>query len=109
MLLLDHVGAKSGKRRTASLVYMPDGRDFVVVGAKGGHPEDPAWVHNLRANPETEIQVGGDRIKVRAREANDEERRRLWPKATAHNSLWKRYQERTSREIPIVILSPDDR
>src|SRR5437868_14797363 len=73
MLLLDHIGAKSDKKRTSPLVYMPDGDDLVLVAAKGGHPNDPAWVHNLRAHPETEVQVGSRRTKVRAREATIEE------------------------------------
>jgi F420H(2)-dependent quinone reductase len=106
MLLLDHVGAKTGTKRTSALVYMPDGDDFVVVAAKGGHPRDPAWVHNLRANPETEIQVGTRRLRVRAGEASGEERRRLWPQAVAYNPLWGQYQERTERAVPVVILRP---
>src|SRR4051812_11639663 len=61
MLLLDHVGAKSGVTRTAALLYIPDGDDLVVVASKGGHPKHPAWFHNVRANPETTVQVGRDR------------------------------------------------
>jgi deazaflavin-dependent oxidoreductase (nitroreductase family) len=106
LLLLDHVGAKSGRKRTAPLVYMPDGDDFVVVAAKGGHPQHPGWVHNLRAHPDTEVQVGSKRIAVRAREANADERGRLWPRAVEYNPLWGSYQRRTDRTIPIVILSP---
>lgn len=106
MLLLDHVGARTGRRRTTPLVYMPDGESFVVVAAKGGHPRHPGWVHNLRASPDTEVQVGPRRIKVRAREANGEERRRLWSRATAYNPLWGRYQQRTQRTIPLVVLEP---
>jgi deazaflavin-dependent oxidoreductase (nitroreductase family) len=55
-MLLDHVGVKSGRKRTVPLVYMPDGDDFVMVAAKGGYSKDPAWMHNLRANPDTEVQ-----------------------------------------------------
>src|SRR4051794_41588341 len=69
LLLLDHVGAKSGRRRTTPLVYMPVDDDYLVVASKGGHPRDPGWVFNLRANPDTQIQIGRDRIPVRAREA----------------------------------------
>jgi deazaflavin-dependent oxidoreductase (nitroreductase family) len=85
---------------------MPDGDDLVVVAAKGGHPEHPSWLYNLRAGPDTEVQIGSERIKVRAREADAEERRRLWPMATAYNPLWGSYQRRTRRTIPIVILEP---
>ena len=106
MLLLDHVGAKTGARRTSPLVYMPDGDAFVLVAAKGGHPSNPGWVHNLRANPETEIQVGPRRLRVRAREATPPERARLWPRAVEYNRYWAQYQRRTSREIPVVILEP---
>ena len=106
MLLLDHVGARSGRRRTTPLVYMPDGDNLVVVAAKGGHPRHPGWVHNLRARPDTEVQVGSRRIKVRAREANGDERRRLWRSATEYNPLWGSYQRRTERTIPLVVLEP---
>jgi F420H(2)-dependent quinone reductase len=106
MLLLDHVGAKSGTRRTSPLVYMPDGDAFVLFAAKGGHPRHPAWVHNLRAHPETQIQVGTRRLRVRAHEARGQERARLWPRAAAYNRYWAQYQRRTSREIPLVILEP---
>ena len=106
LLLLDHVGAKSGKRRTTPLVYMPADEDLLLVASKGGHPENPWWLHNLRAHPDTEVQLGTTRIKVRAREADAEERRRLWPKAAEYNPHWARYRRRTSREIPLVLLEP---
>jgi deazaflavin-dependent oxidoreductase (nitroreductase family) len=106
LLLLDHVGAKSGKRRTTPLVYMPDADDFVVVASKGGHPQNPGWLHNLRANPRTEIQIGRRRIPVVAAEASEEERRRIWPRAVEYNPHWGRYEKRTDRRIPIVILRP---
>jgi deazaflavin-dependent oxidoreductase (nitroreductase family) len=106
MLLLDHRGARTDKRRTTPLVYMPDGSAFVIVAAKGGHPANPAWVHNLRAHPETEVQVGPQRLSVRAREATAEERRELWPRVAAYNHFWDEYRRRTDRSIPIVILDP---
>src|SRR3954452_20180964 len=93
LLLLDHVGARSGKRRTTPLVYMPDGENLLVVALKGGHPRDPAWMHNLRANPDTTVQIGRRRIPVRAREATPEERRRIWPKAAEYNPPWGSYRE----------------
>ena len=106
MLLLDHVGARSGKRRTTPLVYMCDGNDLLVVASKGGYPKDPGWMHNLRAHPDTEVQIGHTRLPVRAREAGADERRRLWPKAAKYNPHWARYRQRTSREIPLVLLEP---
>ena len=108
MLLLDHVGAKSGRRRTNPLVYVEDGDNLALVASKGGHPRHPAWYHNLRANPDTTVQVGGRRVEVRARQATPEERKRIWPRAVAAWSDYANYQRRTSREIPIVVLEPRD-
>ena len=104
MLLLDHVGAKSGRKRTSPLGYFRDGDDLVVIASKGGYPRHPAWYHNLRANPDTEIQVGSERRPVHARVANAEERKRLWPKAVDAYGGYAGYQKRTEREIPLVIL-----
>jgi len=78
----------------------------VIVASKGGSPRHPAWFHNLKANPETTVQVGTRKILVRARVANQEERRRLWPKVVDLYSGYADYQERTKREIPLVILEP---
>lgn len=106
ILLLDHVGAKSGILRTAPLLYVRDGDDLVIVASKGGYPKHPAWFHNLRANPDTTVQVGADLIPVTARVANSEERTRLWPKAVATYGGYTDYQRRAGREIPMVILEP---
>lgn len=106
MLLLDHVGAKSGKRRTSPLVYVRDGENVVIVASKGGHPRHPGWFHNLRANPDTTVQVGSDRRAVRARVASAAERPRLWDAAVATYAGYAGYQERTEREIPLVVLEP---
>jgi deazaflavin-dependent oxidoreductase (nitroreductase family) len=106
MLLLDHVGAKSGIERTTPLVYVEDGDDLVLVASKGGYPRNPAWFHNLRAHPEATVQVGSRRRAVRARVAGASERDRLWPKAVAVYGGYEDYQERTDREIPLVILEP---
>src|SRR5579884_4374843 len=83
MLLLDHVGAKSGIKRTTPLVYVEDNPAVVLVASKGGHPKNPAWYHNLLANPDTTVQIGAERRAVHARVATPEERERLWPKAVA--------------------------
>jgi deazaflavin-dependent oxidoreductase (nitroreductase family) len=106
MLLLDHVGARSGTKRTSPLMYVPDGDDIVLIASKGGHPKHPAWFHNLCANPDTTVQVGTERRAVRARVATAAERRRLWPKAVATYGGYAGYQERTGREIPVLILEP---
>ncbi len=105
-LLLHHVGRRSGEARVAPLIYHRDGEDLVVVGSMGGTPKDPAWVHNLRAAPDTEVEVGRERRAVRARVADPEERARLWPRLVAAYPAFANYQARTEREIPVVILSP---
>ena len=105
-LLLDHVGAKSGTKRTSPLVYVRDGENVVIVASKGGHPKHPAWYHNLRANPDTEVQIGSEHRPVRARVASASERERLWPMAVATYSGYRDYQRRTDRTIPLVILEP---
>jgi deazaflavin-dependent oxidoreductase (nitroreductase family) len=105
MLLLDHVGAKSGVKRTTPLLYAADGPDtLVIVASKGGHPRHPAWYHNLRAHPETTVQVGRERRPVRARVATPPERDRLWAKALEVYPTYAAYQQRTEREIPLVVL-----
>src|SRR3954454_12592357 len=106
MLLLDHVGAKSGIKRTTPLAYVPNGDDIIVVASKGGHPTNPAWYHNLRANPDTTIQIGREHREVRARVAGKTERKRLWKLAVKTYSGYAGYQERTDREIPLVVLEP---
>jgi deazaflavin-dependent oxidoreductase (nitroreductase family) len=108
MLLLDHVGAKSGTPRTTPLVYMPDGDRYIIVAAKGGHPENPAWLYNLRAHSSVTVQIGARRTEMNARELDPEEHRILWPHALAHNSHWRRYARRVppSRTIPLVALEP---
>lgn len=106
MLLVDHVGAKSGKKRTTPLVYIPDGKNYVIVASKGGAPRNPSWFHNLRANPETTLQVGGRKVPVTAKVATPAQRKRLWPKVVDAYGGYAGYQKRTEREIPLVILKP---
>ena len=106
MLLLDHVGAKSGTRRTSPLVYAQDGEDVILVASKGGFPRNPAWFHNLMANPDVEVQIGSQRRPVHARVAAPAERKRLWPKVVQVYGGYEDYQRRTEREIPLVILEP---
>ena len=106
MLLLDHVGAKSGVKRTAPLLYIDDGPNLVLVASKGGYPKNPAWYYNLKANPETTVQVGSEIRRVRAREAAADERPRLWKKAVDLYPGYRGYQERTDRQIPVIVLEP---
>lgn len=106
MLLLEHLGAKSGTRRTSPLAYVADGRDVVLVASKGGYERHPAWYHNLRAHPDVTVQIGPERRPVRAREAEANERERLWPMAVRTWPGYSDYQRRTERQIPLMILEP---
>jgi len=107
MLLLDHVGAKSGTKRTSPLLYFPDGDDVVIVASKGGFPKHPAWYHNLMTNPDTTVQIGREHRDVHARVATAEERKRLWPVAVRMYHGYEDYAARSKgREIPLVVLEP---
>jgi deazaflavin-dependent oxidoreductase (nitroreductase family) len=106
IVLLDHVGAKSGKKRTSPLAYMEDGENLVIVASRGGSDRHPGWFHNLRANPITTAQVGKRRIEVVARVAGEAERDRLWPRLVAENPDYGEYEELTDRRFPVVILTP---
>ncbi len=106
MLLLDHVGARSGQPRTSVLLYVEDGGDVVIVASKGGYPKHPAWFHNLRAHPDAAVQIGPEHRRVRARIASPSERERLWPRAVEAYSGYADYQRKADREIPMVILEP---
>jgi deazaflavin-dependent oxidoreductase (nitroreductase family) len=106
MLLLDHVGAKTGNRRTTPLVYGRDGENVILVASKGGHPRNPGWYHNLKAHPDVSIQIGSRRMDVRAREATPEERERLWALMVGVYRGYEGYRRRTERQIPLVVLEP---
>jgi F420H(2)-dependent quinone reductase len=107
MLLLDHVGAKSGTKRTSPLLYVRDGENLVIVASKGGFPKNPAWFHNLVANPDTTVQIIGEQIPVHARVAKPEERDRLWALAVKGYRGYDDYAARSKgREIPLVVLEP---
>ena len=83
ILLVNHTGAKSGAKRTSPLMYHEDGDVVAVVASRAGQPTNPAWFHNLKANPDATIQIGSEIREVRARVATDEERDRLWPQFVA--------------------------
>lgn len=107
VVVLKHVGRKSGEERQTPLVYFTHGDDVILIASKGGAPEHPAWLHNLRANPEVELYVGKAGGKYRAREAEGAEREKLWGLATQLNSGYDGYKERAgSRQIPVVVCTP---
>jgi F420H(2)-dependent quinone reductase len=106
VLLLTTTGRKTGKQRTTPLLYVEDGERYVVVASVGGAPAHPGWYLNLRANPAATIQIGSQKLRVTAETAGPDERARLWALATRMYPAYDAYQAKTSREIPIVLLSP---
>ncbi len=106
---ITHTGAKSGKERTTPLAYFTDGDNVILIASKGGAPKHPAWYHNLKANPEVEAWTHGEPGRFRAREAEGEERERLYDLAVRLYSGYAGYQERASehgRTIPVMVLEP---
>ncbi len=104
ILLLTHSGRRSGREYTTPLIFGRDGEHLVLVASQGGSPGHPDWYLNLVANPEVGVQVKADRFRARTRTAEGEERARLW---RTMNGIWRyydSYQERTTREIPVVVL-----
>ncbi|MEV6279214.1 nitroreductase/quinone reductase family protein [Nocardia sp. NPDC051832] len=107
ILLLDHVGARTGIRRTSPVMYYENGAVLAIVASKAGQPTNPAWFHNLLAHPETTVQVGSETRRVRARVATREERDALWPNCLAVYPGYGFFQRLAHpRVIPIVLLEP---
>lgn len=106
ILLLETRGRKSGQPRTHALLYVRDGMRYIICASNFGAPRHPAWYWNLRAQPQARIQVGRRRLIVSARDAEGEERARLWQRLQASWSWYDRYQASVSREIPVIILTP---
>jgi deazaflavin-dependent oxidoreductase (nitroreductase family) len=105
ILVLFTKGRKSGEERANALIMEPDGDDYLIVASKGGAPAPPAWLVNMEANPDdVEVQVKGDRFKAHARIATPEEKPRMWEKMAAAWPDYDNYQQKTDREIPVVVL-----
>jgi deazaflavin-dependent oxidoreductase (nitroreductase family) len=105
MILIHHVGAKSGTVRVAPLVYFPqDDGSMVIIASKGGAPTNPDWYHNLRANPVFDVEVGTETFPVRATEVVGEERDAIWEKVVAERPGFGEYQQKTTRTIPVLRL-----
>lgn len=105
-LLLTTVGRKSGEPRTVALVFLQDGERMVVVASLAGYDQNPAWYANLLANPNCQVQLSRRKMKAVARVATPAERKELWPRLVATLPLWEHFQKQTTREFPIVILTP---
>ena len=107
VLLLTTKGRRSGRQRTVPLTFFKDGDALLVVGSKGGSPRHPDWYLNLVADPGAEIQVGGERRRVRGRTTTAEEAERLWPMVLERAPVYGKYRAKTTREIPLVLLERD--
>jgi deazaflavin-dependent oxidoreductase (nitroreductase family) len=106
ILLLNTIGRKSGKKRATPLLYVVEDEDFVIIASKGGTPSHPAWYLNLKANPDATVEVGNGTVRVRAEEADGEEKERLWKKMAQMYPTYDDYQKKTKREIPLLVLHP---
>ncbi len=107
IVLLRHVGRKSGAERVTPLLYFTDGDDVVLIGSNGGSPKHAAWYHNVRANPEVTLSARGREGRYRAHEAEGEERERLWNLAAMLYPGYETYKERAApRRIPVMVFSP---
>jgi deazaflavin-dependent oxidoreductase (nitroreductase family) len=104
VLLLTSIGARSGERRTTPVMYLEDGDRMVIFASKGGAPENPAWYHNLRANPAATVEVGNETVDVNAVVTKGDERERLFNQQAERYSQFAGYAQKTSREIPVVAL-----
>jgi deazaflavin-dependent oxidoreductase (nitroreductase family) len=107
ILLLHHTGARSGTERVSPLAYQRVGGSFAVFASKAGAPEDPAWYHNLLANPDTSIEIGVETVKVRARVAEPAERDVIWDRQKKRAPHFAQYEQKAApRKIPVVLLDP---
>lgn len=104
MVLVHHTGAKSGAERVTPLVYQAIDGGWAIFASKGGAPDNPAWFHNLRANPDTVIEVGDETIEVTARVADPDEREPIWTTQKQVMPGFAEYEAKTDRVIPVVIL-----
>jgi deazaflavin-dependent oxidoreductase (nitroreductase family) len=106
LLLLHHLGARSGRERVSPLAYQELEGGYAVFGSKGGAPSDPRWVSNLLARPDVTIEIGDQVLQVRARMAREGERERIWEEQKRRNPAFAEYEARAGRRIPVVILEP---
>jgi len=108
VLLLTTTGRRSGKARTTPLTFFRDGPDLVVIASNGGADRAPDWSVNLQQHPRAVVQIGTDRLSVEARTATPAERERLWVGITATYPGYAAYQRKTTRRIPVLILTPKE-
>ncbi len=106
LLLLHHTGAKSGQDRVTPLAYQPVDGGYAIFASKAGAPDNPAWFYNLKANPKATIEIGTDTVPVTARVTSPEEREPIWTRQKQDQPGFAEYEQKTSRQIPVVILEP---
>ena len=107
VIVVTHMGNKTGAIRKTPLMRVKDGQSYVLVGSVGGAPQDPVWVHNLRANPTVEIRDLSAVRPMKVREVEDAaERARLWKLAVAAYPPYEEYQAKTTRRIPLFVAEP---
>jgi len=106
VLLLTSTGAKSGKHRTTPVMYLPDGERMVIFASLAGAPNNPAWYHNLLANPSASVEVGPETVEVDAVETSGEERERLFRRQAELYPQFAEYEQKTTRQIPVIALVP---
>jgi len=106
LLLLHSTGAKSGAERVNPVMYQQVGSDLAVFASRAGAPTNPDWYHNLTANPLAKVEVGTETFEVTARVAESDEREHIWTKQKADYPGFAEYEKATSRQIPVVILTP---
>ena len=99
-------GAKSGKKRTFPLMYVPHENGVILVASLGGAPKNPIWYNNLVAHPDIEVEQGGRRMLLRARQVDAEEKAKLWPICVHNYAPYEDYQQRTDRDIPVFNCQP---
>jgi deazaflavin-dependent oxidoreductase (nitroreductase family) len=106
LLLLHHVGAKSGKARINPVGYLDDERGYLVIASNGGAPASPDWYYNLKAEPNITIEVGAETIDVTAREATGGERDLLFRRLADRYRQLDEFERKTSRVMPVIVLTP---
>jgi deazaflavin-dependent oxidoreductase (nitroreductase family) len=105
MILVHHVGAKSGVERVSPMVYFTDGDRMLIVASAAGSPKNPDWYHNLKARPKVDVEVGTETFPVVVEELQADERAQKWAQITAAMPGFAEYQEKTSRVIPVLALT----
>jgi deazaflavin-dependent oxidoreductase (nitroreductase family) len=104
LLLLHHRGARTGTERVSPLMYQEVDDGYAVFASKGGAAANPSWYHNLKANPETSIEVGSETIEVAARVVDGDERDRIWERQKRDFPQFAGYEAKTARRIPVIFL-----